>query len=49
MAPPTMDKSGKAIDVRAVLLAIWSAPPTVASRGMERLASLPLATIANDP
>jgi len=49
MAPPTVVKAGKLMPVRAVLLAIWSAPPTVLRRGMEMLASLPLATKAKDP
>lgn len=49
MAPPTIDNAGKAMPSRAVLLATWLAPPTVASRGMEMLASLPLATKANEP
>jgi len=46
IAPPTVVKAGKSIPVRAVLLAIWKAPPTVARSGMDMLASLALATKA---
>jgi len=49
IAPPTTDKDGKLMESRSVLLAIWSAPPTDFKRGMEMLASLPLATKANEP
>lgn len=49
MAPPTVVKAGKLMAERAVLLAIWTAPPTVLRSGMVRFASLPLATKANEP
>jgi len=49
MAPPTVVKSGKAMESRSVLLAIWKAPPTVLRSGIEMLASFPLATKANEP
>lgn len=49
MAPPTVANLGKLIAWRAVLFAIWSAPPTLLSRGMEILARLPLASMAKEP
>jgi len=49
MAPPTVVKAGKLMEPRAVLLAIWSAPPTVLRRGIEMLANLALATKAKEP
>ncbi len=49
IAPPTVDSSGKLIAESSVLLAIWSAPPTLVRRGREILASLSLETNANEP
>jgi len=49
MAPATEVNAGKAMACRAVLLAIWSAPPTLFKAGKEMLASLALATIAKLP
>lgn len=49
IAPPILANTGKLIAWRSVLLAIWAAPPTLLSRGMERLARLPLASIAKPP
>lgn len=49
IAPPTVANAGKLIAWRSVLLAIWSAPPTLLSRGIEMLARLPLASIAKPP
>lgn len=49
MAPPTDVKDAKLMASRAVLLAIWSAPPTLLKAGNVMLASLPLATMAKLP
>ena len=49
MAPPTVERDGRSIPVRAELLAIWTAPATLLRRGREMLASLELATNATPP
>jgi len=49
MAPPTYCKSGKLMAWRAVLLAIWFAPPTETRIGIEMLARAVLSTNAKLP
>jgi len=49
MAPPTSVNFGKSMPPRAVLLAIWKAPPTLVRESIVMLARFALASIANDP
>jgi len=49
MAPPTVVSVSKAIPSKAVLLAIWKAPPTVFRPGMVMLVRLGFATKAKLP
>jgi len=49
MAPPTVDRALKLMPDKAVLLAIWSAPPTEERAGMEMFVNAALATNARLP
>ncbi len=49
IAPPTVDRAGKLIPSKPVLLAIWTAPPTEERDGMEMLVKAALATNARLP
>lgn len=49
MAPSTVASFENAMESRAELLAIWAAPPTEVSRGMEMFARFGLATKAKLP